>query len=145
MFRYALVFFAAILPLAAQVNTGIISGAITDKSGARLPQVAVAITAAATGFKTSVKTDTDGLYVSPPLRPGRYEIAAELTGFQRVVANIDLEINQRAVVDIAMSLGQLTEQVTVVAEAPLLERESSSIGNIRTEKAIKDLPLNLRN
>ena len=56
-----------------------------------------------------------------------------------------LEINQRVALDLEMAVGQVSEQVTVTAEAPLLERETSSLGNIRTEKAIKELPLNLRN
>ena len=131
--------FCLLTPLFAQVDTGVISGTIIDKSGARLPRVSVAITSAGTGFATSVSTNSEGIYVSPPLKPGRYEISAELAGFQRTLTEIVLEINQRAVVDLELAVGQVSEQVTVVAEAPLLERESSSLGNIRTEKAIKEL------
>jgi len=96
-------------PLTAQVDTGVISGTATDRTGAILPRVAITITSAATGFSTVVHTSTDGIYVSPPLRPGRYEVAAQLAGFQRTVTEIVLEINQRAVVNLEMAVGQVTE------------------------------------
>jgi outer membrane receptor protein involved in Fe transport len=129
----------------AQVDTGVITGTVTDKSGGVLPRAGVLITNAGTGFSSAVQTNSDGIYVSTPLRPGQYQVTAELSGFQKTVAVVSLEINQRAVVNLEMAVGQISQQVTVAAEAPLLERETSALGNVRTEKAIKELPLNLRN
>lgn len=129
----------------AQVDTGVLSGSITDETGAVLPAVAVTITSQATGLKTEVLTNDVGLYVSPPLRPGRYRISAELAGFKSTSTVTTLEINQRAVVNFVMGVGAISERVEVAAEAPLLESETSALGNVRTEKAIKELPLNGRN
>ncbi len=129
----------------AQVDTGVITGTLTDPSGAVIAGAAVTIHNDATGLDTKVSSNALGQYVSPPLHPGPYTIAAEMAGFRRTVAKLDLTLNQRAVVDMSMPVGAMEEQVTVEATAPLLESESATVSNLRDERAVRDLPLNARN
>ncbi len=134
-----------VTPVYAQVDTGVITGTLTDPSGAVLAGAAVAIRNEATGIETKVAANALGQYVSPPLHPGPYTIAAEMRGFRRTLTRIELTLNQRAVVDLAMAVGALEEQVTVEATAPLLESETATVGNLRDERSVRDLPLNTRN
>src|ERR1700676_872337 len=68
-----------------------------------------------------------------------------MTGFRDTVATVVLTLNQRAVLDFTMEIGAAEQRVTVVGGAPLLETETSTVDNVRTEQAVKDLPLNGRN
>ena len=73
---------ALLLPSAAHAQaTGAISGACTDKSGAALPGVSVAVTNIATGQARTVTSRPDGLYSVPLLQPGTYKVTASLQGF----------------------------------------------------------------
>ena len=77
---------------------------------------------------------------------GRYEVAAELTGFKRVVQSpVPLDVDQVARVDFSLSLGDIAETVNVVSERPVVNSETSSIGQIIDEKQVRGLPLNGRN
>ncbi len=129
----------------AQVDTGTIAGTLKDPAGAVLAGAAVTIRDEARGLETKLATNALGLYVSPPLAPGPYHIAAEMTGFRRTVTSITLALNQRAVVDLTLPVGAIEQEITVTAEAPLLESETATVGSLRTEQAIKEMPLNGRN
>lgn len=131
--------------LFAQAEFGAIVGTVIDMSEAAIASAPVVITNEDTGAVTNVITSPDGGYVSPPLRPGRYSVSVELPGFRRVSKTIRLDVNQRARVNFTMELGSVTESVTIAAERPLLETQSAALGNVRTTKAINDLPLNGRN
>jgi hypothetical protein len=146
MTRYLLIVVFLLLPgLIAQVDTGIIAGALSDSSGAVLPHAAVVIRSVDTGLEAKLSSNDLGQYVSPPLPPGPYEISAEKPGFRRTIARVTLTLNQRAVVDLSLEVGSSQQEVTVAAESPLLESETSTVGNLRTEQSVRDLPLNGRN
>jgi hypothetical protein len=129
----------------AQVDTGTIAGTLVDASGGALANAVVLIRSQDTGLERKLATNATGRYVSPPLPPGVYRITGEMPGFRRTSATITLTLNQRAVVDLTLEVGATEQQVTVTAEAALLESENSTVGNVRTEQAVKDLPLNGRN
>jgi hypothetical protein len=137
----------ALLSLPAQiVETGTITGVVRDKSGAVIAHAQVSIQNVATGVVMNTATDSDGLYVSPPLNPGDYSIAFVAQGFGRVEEHVRLEVGQRAAADAVLAVGNATTQtVTVEATNELLETETSTVSNLRTEEAVKDLPLNGRN
>ncbi|MGH9627844.1 MAG: carboxypeptidase regulatory-like domain-containing protein, partial [Bryobacteraceae bacterium] len=139
--------FIIIHPAAAQINTSAIAGVVTDESGATVPKATVVATESSTGLRREVTTGAEGEYVFAQLAPGAYRISVQAPGFQTaVVENVRLSIAQRDVVDISLRLGQVTEQVTVLAtSAPLIEQETASLGQVITRKAINDLPLNGRN
>ena len=137
---------AAALPVVAQVTTAELSGSVTDPSGAAIPNVKVTATNIATSLTRDVVTDAAGNYLLTLLPPGSYNLSAEASGFRKTVQNnVTLEVSQRAKLDFQLQLGQMTESVEVAATAPLLESQSSTLGNVVNEKLVTDLPLNGRN
>jgi hypothetical protein len=141
------VLLAVAVALQAQiVETGTITGVVRDKSGAVIAKTQVRIRNAATGLTSSTLTDSQGIYVSPPLDPGDYTVEFESAGFGKVQEHVRLEVGQRAAADAVLVVGSAgTQTVTVEATNQLLESETSTVSNLRTEEAVKDLPLNGRN
>src|ERR1700722_6523729 len=127
------------------VESGTITGVVRDHSGAIIVKAHVNIRNAATGLTSATVTDAQGLYVSPPLDPGDYYVEFEASGFGNIKEHVRLEVGQRAAVDAILTVGQATQTVTVEATNQLLESETSTVSNLRTEEAVKDLPLNGRN
>ena len=135
---------STILP-AQIVETGTVTGVVRDNSGAVIAKAQVTIRNKATGLTNKSVTDSQGLYVSPPLDPGDYIVEFEAPGFGKVQEHIRLEVGQRAAADAILTVGQNTQTITVEATNELLESETSTVSNLRTEQAVKDLPLNGRN
>ncbi|MGA2351671.1 MAG: carboxypeptidase regulatory-like domain-containing protein [Terracidiphilus sp.] len=127
------------------VETGIITGVVNDNTGAVIPGAHVTVRNTGTGLTTNTSTDAQGIYVSPPLHPGDYTVQIEVPGFSKVVEKVRLEVGQRVDADANLAVGTTAETVEVQASGELLETESSSVGNLRTEEAVRDLPLNGRN
>src|SRR5207248_1753775 len=129
-------FFCLLARLPAQVDTGMIAGTLNDPTGAVLAGAAVTIRNTDTNQEFKQLSNDLGQFVSPPLPPGPYEVAASKPGFQRTVTHIDLTLNQRAVVNLALQVGASQQEVTVVAEATLLESETTTLGNLRTSQTV---------
>jgi hypothetical protein len=127
------------------VETGIITGVVKDNTGAVIPGAHILVQNTGTGLTTNTSSDSQGIYVSPPLHPGNYNVIVEASGFSKVVEHVRLEVGQRVAADIALTVGTTAETIEVQASQELLETESSSVSNLRTEDAVKDLPLNGRN
>jgi hypothetical protein len=130
----------------AQVTTGSIVGTVSDTQGQVVPGATVVIREVGKQTATTVTTDANGAYTAPFLNPGTYEVEVELSGFKKYVRQgIVVQVNDRARVDASLEVGQLTEVTTVIAAAPLVKTESSEVGTVIEEKAIRELPLNGRN
>jgi hypothetical protein len=129
----------------AQVENGIITGLVTDSSGAAINKAQVTLLDAATGLTTVTSTNGEGLYVSPPLTPGTYDIKVEAPGFKATVEHVSLEVAQRITADAVLTVGAASETVEVQATALQLDTDSSTISDVRSEQAVHDLPLNGRN
>ena len=149
MKRPIVLLFAALLavPVAESqnVDTGLITGEVHDVSGGVINGVSVNLKNAATGLSSQTVTDSHGLFVSPPLAPGDYEVEVQLTGFNTERERLTLEVAQRASISFVLSPGSTSNTVDVVATAAQLETESSSLSNVRTETAVQNLPLDGRN
>lgn len=129
-----------------QIRTGAISGTVKDASGGVLPGVTVTIKNVDTGQSRVVVTDDEGRYRAPELALGNYEVQAELVGFQTAVrAGIQLTVGREALVDFALSVGEISEKVTVTSEAPMVNTTSSTLAELIDEKQLHDLPINARN
>jgi hypothetical protein len=128
-----------------QVDTGIIAGTVRDASGGVVPNAKVSIENQGTGQVVEIATNTRGIYVSPPLRPGEYTVRIEAAGFEKVAKRMQVDVSQRAVLDFELKIGAVAQEVTVQGVVPVLQTETSTLSNLRTERAIKDLPLNGRN
>ena len=136
---------SAIFVHAQIVETGTITGVVRDHSGAVIAGAKVTIRNSATGLTNTPVTDSQGLFVSPPLNPGDYVVDFEAAGFGPVEERVRLEVGQRVAADAVLSVGENKLTVTVDATDELLETETSTVSNLRTEEAVKDLPLNGRN
>jgi hypothetical protein len=131
----------------AQSNKGTIVGTIKDPNGAVVSGARVTVTNIATGETKEVMTDDEGTYTAPALDPGRYRVSVDATGFQSaVVEEVVVETNARQPVDVALGAGGVSGgTVTVTAEAPLVESETSVRGDVITGRQVVDLPIPQRN
>lgn len=131
--------------LFGQINTGTIVGTVSDQQGAVIPGVSVRVTQVNLGVTTDLVTNETGAYVASALRPGLYEVRAELSGFKTAVrGNISLRVQDRVEVSFVLELGNISELVEVSASAARLETEKAQQGLVIQEKAIVDLPLDGR-
>ncbi|HTE20944.1 MAG TPA: carboxypeptidase-like regulatory domain-containing protein, partial [Armatimonadota bacterium] len=130
----------------AQAVNGNIEGTIRDSSGAALPGVMVTVTNMDTGTTRSSMTNTDGVYRAPLLPLGRYRVSAELQGFKTFEQQgITLSAGQTALINIDLSVGNVSETVTVTSEAPIAEPGKIDLGRTISESEVKNLPLVSRN
>ena len=131
---------------AAQATTARLVGTVKEPTGAVIPGASVVATNLDTGTRRDAITNDEGDFVIPNVPIGRYEVAAELAGFKRVVRSpVPLDVDQTARVDFELEVGNLTETVEVKASIPLVNSETSSIGQVIGETQVRNLPLNGRN
>src|ERR1051325_8983807 len=143
-FRLAAVVVLVLAPLAAFAQEATLSGTISDSTGGVLPGVTVTATHVATGNTFVAVTDERGGY-RMPVRVGVHKVSAELTGFGTVTREIDLLVNQTAVINLQLAPSTLQESVTVTGEAPLIDTSQSSLGANIDPKQMSELPVNGRN
>jgi hypothetical protein len=133
---------ACTLPLAAQESRGTIVGRVSDPSGALIPNATVEVKNKAQGVVQTFKTNESGAYQAPYLIPGQYEVAVTAEGFKRAVRDtVSVTVGDRVNVDLTMEVGEMTQSVSVTAEAPLLQTASSSSGQVVDTKRLAELPL----
>ena len=126
----------------AQVLYGSIVGLVEDPSGSAVPNANVTITNRGTGQSVSVTTDNVGRYLIPNVQPGVYDLKIAATGF-RTLAKTDIQVSPNIVtrVDSSLEVGQITEQVTVQAEATQLQTDKADTHTTITTAQVKALPL----
>ena len=137
-------FLGFVSPSFAQVSAAI-SGRVTDPSGSAVSGASITGKNLETGAAHATFTDEAGRYSLLSLAVGEYEIRISKQNFQEDVrSGIHLAVGQEAVVDMALRLGQVTEQVKVNADAPVVSVTSADISGLVGEQQVKDLPLNGR-
>jgi hypothetical protein len=138
--------FVTVTPVSAQVTTADLVGTVTDSSGAVVVSAQVTAMNEGTGISRTTQTDASGNYLITQLAPGRYTLTAELAGFRKLVqTGLELQVNQRAQVNLTLQVGEVSQVVEVEGTAPLLESQSSVLGSVISETQVQDLPLNGRN
>jgi hypothetical protein len=126
----------------AQVATGTILGHVKDSSGAAVPTAIVTATNLGTQFSRSTTTDASGQYALRLLPVGQYKLEVSLTGFKGFTqTGIALEVGRNARVDAVIEPGGVSEVVSVVADAPLVETNSSSLSRTVGQNEVLNLPL----
>ena len=127
-------------------DTARINGSVTDQTGAVIPNVKVTIENPARGFKQVLKSDSAGFFAVQAVPIGDYVITAEATGFQKLVrTGITLEVGQIQRVDLQMTVGQMTQEVTVSGNVPKVQTETAAVSSVVTNTQIQNLDLNGRN
>ncbi|MGH9354878.1 MAG: TonB-dependent receptor domain-containing protein, partial [Terriglobia bacterium] len=140
----ALSFFVS-LPARAQVAGATLSGAVTDPTGAVIPNARISIQNTATGVVRLVTTDASGFYSAPNLLPGSYKVTVTASGFTTTVESaITLTVGAQQTLNVSMKLGQTSQTVTVAGAAPTVQLASSAMSAEVTATTLRELPLNGR-
>ncbi|HXP85491.1 MAG TPA: carboxypeptidase regulatory-like domain-containing protein [Bryobacteraceae bacterium] len=130
----------------AQGSTAQINGTIKDATGLAVPGAEVKVTQTATGAIRTVTSAGDGGYVLPNLPIGPYTLEVVKSGFNKYVqSGIVLQVDSNPTIDAALQVGSTNEQVTVQADAALVETHSTGIGQVVDAQRVVELPLNGRN
>jgi carboxypeptidase family protein/TonB-dependent receptor-like protein len=130
----------------AQTTTADVVGTVTDSTGAALPDAKVTVENLATHGIQTTQTTSSGDYDVPFLLPGHYSVRVELANFKTFsVADITLQVGDRARVDARLQVGDTSQTVEVLAQSPLLQSETSTVSSSITERAVQDIPLPTRN
>ena len=135
-----------VAPLTAQQGTSDMRGRVLDPQSGTLPGVTLMIKNQQTGMYRQTVSDHDGIYVFSGVTPGMWELTAELAGFQSVRRrDIRLEIGNTSTIDLKMTLTGVAEQITVTADAPIVDVTSKEVGGNITSRELVELPTINRN
>ena len=130
----------------AQKVESAVRGRVLDASEAAIQGAAVTAVHTGTGMSRSAVTNRRGDYALPSLPAGVYEISAAADGFQKLrQTGLRLSVGEQAAVDFQLQVGEVTEEITVVARHVVLETQSSAVGAVIPNNYIVNLPLNGRN
>lgn len=133
------------IQLIGQSSTGSVSGTVHDQTGAVLPGVSIKVANTGTGLTRELLTNERGEFLAPLIPVGTYDVTAEFPGFKTEVrSGVTVQTDQRSTVIIRMQVGEVSERIVVTEDAPLVQSETSSIGNVIDNKKIAELPLNGR-
>ncbi|MFZ0955511.1 MAG: carboxypeptidase-like regulatory domain-containing protein, partial [Candidatus Sulfotelmatobacter sp.] len=133
-------------PLQAQVDTGSITGTVTDTTGAVVSGAKVTLTNEGTGTSLSTTTGADGVYEFSPVRIGSYKLEASAQGFKKEVQiHVVVDVSARVLVNFRVPPGAVSETIEVTSTAPVLQSQDASVGQVVDQRSVNDLPLNGRN
>ena len=144
----ALVTLLALWPRTGQAQTvyGSIAGTVLDASGGAIPGAAVTLTNTGTGEKRTMPSEASGGYTFVNILPGTYRIEAEKSGFKHFKRDgIIMEVGSAFRVDLPMEVGAVTQTIEVTAQTPLLQPQSSDLGQVVESRTVTEMPLNGRN
>jgi len=131
-------------PVAAQSDRGTISGTILDSSGGVVEGASIVATGAETGAVYKTVSSATGAYRIPNMQVGAYNLSVTATGFKTSEhKGFLVQINTTSSLDITMQTGTVTETVTVLADVPTLQTDTSDLGTVVDKRQIMELPLAL--
>lgn len=134
-------FLTALSALFAQ-SSARVTGTVHDSTGAAIPGARVSLVNTSTGLASSTVTTGSGIYAISYLAPGPYELSVEASGFKRHSRpQLQIETGQVLSLDVVLEIGALTESVTVTAETPLLQSDTSAVNTLIENATIKNMPL----
>jgi hypothetical protein len=144
---FTVIFLSSVPSVAlAQAGQAELTGEVRDGAGAGIAKAAVIVTRTETGDITTTTSGKDGAYTVTNLRPGLYALTVEAPSFRRFMQEgVRLTTGERIRLDVALTVGEVNEEVKVTADASLLRTETSSLGQVIPNRRIVDLPLNGRN
>jgi outer membrane receptor protein involved in Fe transport len=130
---------------AAQVSTATLVGRVTDAAQSPVPGALIQVRNVNTNEIRTAQTAANGEYTVSNLPPGLYNVNISRAGFkQSLKANLELKTEQTARLDTQLEVGSVSETVEVTAQAPLLNSETSSRGDVIATYEIEQMPLNGR-
>ena len=130
----------------AQAQTATITGTATDSSGAALAGAKITVTSTETNVSQTTTTNAQGLYSVPDLNVGTYSVEASQPGFQTSrKTGVTLTVGSTVVVNLSLPVGQVSQTVSVEANAVQVETQTSQVSNLVSPSQVSNLPLNGRN
>jgi hypothetical protein len=142
MFRSVVLLLLMVGAASAQETRGTIGGRVLDEQAGAMPGVTVTVTNVDTNVSTTLTTNSTGYYEAPLLLPGNYRVSAELQGFKTTVrSGIILSVAQQITVDVVLSVGSVSETVTVSGEAPILDTSVLTTGQNLDRRSVESLPM----
>src|SRR4029079_13065819 len=121
-----------------------LQGLVFDSSGAVLPGATITVRNPTIGFNRSVTTDDGGRYHVDGIPASVCEITATAAGFKSVVVALTFEVGRSFVRDFSLEIGNTAQAIVVKADAPLVDRVTSSVGHVLTSQPVQEIPLNGR-
>ncbi len=144
IFAVCAVFNASLLN--AQVDTGSITGTVTDASSAVVSGAKVTLTNEGTGITLTTQAGTDGVYNFSPVRIGSYKLETSSQGFKtEVQIHVAVDVGARVLMNFQLQPGAVSETVEVNTTAPVLQAEDASVGQVVDQREVNNTPLNGRN
>lgn len=141
----AIVLFSSSL-LIAQIDTASLLGRAVDSSGAVIPSAAVTAKNLATNFVYHTQSGSQGQWAISPVRIGVYQVTIVAKGFKKtVIGPITLNVQQSQRVDVTLQPGEVSQQVEVSGSSPLIQTDTSELGQVINHRMMVGLPLNGRN
>ena len=136
---------AASLPALAQ-STAVLRGTVTDPAGAVIPNATIVVRDQATSLERTTQTDSDGNYQIAALPVGTYRVEAQAKGFQTgALPALVVEVATTLVQNFQLKVGDVSQQVVVTSDAPVIESTTTSVGTVINQRIwIQEIPLNGR-
>lgn len=127
-------------------DTAYMDGTVTDKTGAAIPGAKVTVSNPDKGYTRNLVSDSAGFYSVSAVPIGDYIVTAEASGFQKLVrSGITLQVGQHQRVDLQLTVGQVTQEVTVTGNVPKVQTETAAVSSVIGNQQIQNLDLNGRN
>jgi hypothetical protein len=143
---FALLLFACSQLFGQAGTEGAFFGTVTDSSGSAVPTAEVVATHLGTGFSKQAETDAQGSFTLFALPIGKYSVSVKAKGFKTwQLTEAELTVGDRSRLSPVLVVGEITESVSVVANAELLQTEKSSSETVVQMQQIRELPLDTRN
>jgi len=131
----------AAVGISAQTPTATLSGVVRDERKGGIPRATVKVIHIATGKTRTISTDTAGRYSFTNLEPGSYELRVEASGYKVTLqSGLTLTVGGALVADATMSVGPISEQVTIEAREPLIEPNRAGVSRVIETREIESLP-----
>ena len=128
-----------------QTSTATVSGTVRDQTGAVIPGASVILTNTKTNVAAKTVTNEVGFYIFPGTLPGPYLLAVEASGMQKFEGSLNVQVQQSAVVDVTMKVGQTLVELAVADVTPLVQTDTPALGHVLERTRIEQLPINGRN
>ena len=131
--------------LAHAQSTAAITGTVTDPQGAVVPNAKITLTNVEKGTVRTTQTDNTGNYQLPSLPVGKYDLVIEAPGLAKYESkDLVLQVARTQTIDAKLALPTAQQQVTVTTEAPMIEENTMTVGQVINQKTVQEIPLNGR-
>src|SRR2546427_3836875 len=132
-------------PAAMAQSTATLQGTIVDQLGAIVPNAKIIVRNRATGVERTTQTDSTGHYQMAALPVGNYHVEVQAQGWQTQVAeNLTLEVSQTAIRNFQLTVGSISQEITVTDEPPIVESATITVGQVINQRTVQEIPLNGR-